>query len=49
MLSGGLSIALLSPRWRPPNLPNGNYLMSVFAASSIKNNYRMEISFVPNC
>lgn len=32
-----------------PNLPVGTYYVSAFAASSIKNNYRVEIKIVPNC
>lgn len=32
-----------------PNLPIGNYYVSIFAASSIKNNYRFVLTIVPNC
>jgi hypothetical protein len=53
--AAGTSIGNASPiddkhiRVCVPNLPNGNYSASIFAISTVKNNYRVEINIVPNC
>ena len=53
--AAGTSIGNASPmgdkavRVCVPNLPAGSYFTSVFAASTVKNNFTMEITFVPNC
>jgi hypothetical protein len=53
--AAGTSIGNASPmgdkavRVCVPNLPNGNYFVKIDALSTVKNNYRVEISIVPNC
>jgi hypothetical protein len=53
--SAGTSIGNGSPmgdmalRVCVPNLPVGTYFVSAFAASNVKNNYRVELKVVPNC
>jgi hypothetical protein len=53
--AAGTSIGNASPmgdkavRACVPNLPAGNYFISVFAASTVKNNFDAQITFVPNC
>jgi hypothetical protein len=48
-IGNGLAMGTMAMRACVPNLPVGKFFASTFAATGVKNNYRLSIKIVPNC